>query len=92
MTEGPSAVKTAASDTKFLETTFKKALTVEKEEEEVSSFMTNLLSNVYRKSLVDYDNITNYLEKKGGIDHIQANINFRMSLTDDGEMRPKRFH
>ena len=46
-------------------------------------FTKSLLSNVYRKSLKTYDTMADKLEKKGKVDHLKANINFRLSLKDD---------
>lgn len=46
-------------------------------------FTKNLLSNVYRKSLNTYDIMAEKLESRGKVDHLKANINFRLSLKDD---------
>ena len=42
-----------------------------------------MLNDVYRNSMKDYDKITEKLEKKGSIEHIEANIKYRMSITDE---------
>ena len=67
---GFSDVKTAPSNTKFDVTTLKKGLSEQANMSEVSDFTANLLSNVYRNSLMEYDKIVSKREKKGDIDHI----------------------
>lgn len=41
-----------------------------------------ILNNIYRQSLDKYDIMAEKLEKKGKVDHLKANIDFRMSITD----------
>ena len=41
------------------------------------------MGNIYRKSLQTYDVMAERLEQKGKVDHLKANINFRLSMKDN---------
>ena len=54
----------------------------EEEEPRRPSHINKILDNAYKQSIRKYEKETEQLEKKGQVEHIKANLNYKESIKD----------